>query len=52
MARARLKRVIQRTLQNPLAQDLLAGKIMDGQTVTVGAGRDGLTLQTKKAKAA
>jgi ATP-dependent Clp protease ATP-binding subunit ClpB len=47
-----LKRVIQRTLQNPLAQDILAGKILDGQTVTVGAGREGLELAVKKAKAA
>jgi ATP-dependent Clp protease ATP-binding subunit ClpB len=47
-----LKRVIQRTLQNPLAEDILAGKILDGQTVTVGAGRDGLTIAAKKAKAA
>jgi ATP-dependent Clp protease ATP-binding subunit ClpB len=40
-----LKRVIQRALQNPLAQDLLAGKILDGQTVTVSAGADGLTTK-------
>ena len=40
-----LKRVIQRTLQNPLAQDILAGKIRGGQTVTVGANRDGLTIE-------
>ncbi len=40
-----LKRVIQRTLQNPLAQDILAGKILDGQTVTVEAGTEGLTLK-------
>ncbi|MER2519769.1 MAG: ATP-dependent chaperone ClpB [Bdellovibrionales bacterium] len=39
-----LKRVIQRTLQNPLAQDILAGKIKDGQTVRVGAHRDGLEI--------
>jgi len=48
-----LKRVIQRTLQNPLAQDILAGKIIDGQTIVVNASHDGLTLETKKkAKAA
>jgi ATP-dependent Clp protease ATP-binding subunit ClpB len=48
-----LKRVIQRTLQNPLAQDLLAGKIMDGQNVSVGAGREGLTIEARqKIKAA
>jgi len=39
-----LKRVIQRTLQNPLAQDILAGAIHDGDTVVVNAGKDGLTL--------
>jgi len=43
-----LKRVIQRTLQNPLAQDILSGKILDGQTVTVEAGKDGLVLEVKK----
>jgi len=43
-----LKRVIQRTLQNPLAQDILAGKILDGQTVVANAGREGLTIQVKK----
>ena len=47
-----LKRVIQRTLQNPLAQEILSGKILDGQTVTVDAGREGLMLEPKKAKAA
>ena len=47
-----LKRVIQRTLQNPLAQDLLAGKIMDGQTVVVGVDRDGLVLSARKSMAA
>ena len=30
-----LKRVIQRALQNPLAEELLAGSIHDGETVTV-----------------
>ena len=47
-----LKRVIQRTLQNPLAEDILAGKIIDGQTVTVDANRDGLVIGTGKTKAA
>ena len=47
-----LKRVIQRILQNPLAQDLLAGKILPGQTVVVGVDRDGLVLTIKQAKAA
>ncbi len=43
-----LKRVIQRTLQNTLAQDILAGKILDGETVMVGANRDGLVIEAKK----
>jgi ATP-dependent Clp protease ATP-binding subunit ClpB len=43
-----LKRVIQRTLQNPLAQDILAGNVSDGQTVKVDAGSDGLVLKSKK----
>ncbi len=47
-----LKRVIQRTLQNPLAQDILAGKILDGQTVKVDANSDGLELKTVKVKSA
>ena len=47
-----LKRVIQRTLQNPLAQDILSGKVMDGQTVVVDAGKEGLKLTAKAAEAA
>ena len=39
-----LKRVIQRALQNPLAEALLAGEIMDGETVPVTAGSDGLII--------
>jgi len=39
-----LKRVIQRYLQDPLAQLLLSGKVMDGATVAVGAGPDGLLI--------
>jgi ATP-dependent Clp protease ATP-binding subunit ClpB len=39
-----LKRVIQRRLQDPLAQLLLEGAISDGSTVQVGAGHSGLTL--------
>src|SRR5262249_42480471 len=37
-----LKRVIQRTLQNPLATMILEGKIREGETVTVAAGEGGL----------
>ncbi len=39
-----LKRVIQRALQNPLAEGLLAGDIHDGDTVPVSAGADGLII--------
>ncbi len=39
-----LKRVIQRALQNPLAEMLLAGDIKDGDTVTVTAGAEGLVI--------
>ena len=39
-----LKRVIQRELQNPLAQQILEGRIPDGSTVHVGAGDGGLVI--------
>jgi ATP-dependent Clp protease ATP-binding subunit ClpB len=39
-----LKRVIQKRLQDPLAQLLLEGRIGDGSKVNVGVGRSGLTL--------
>ena len=39
-----LKRVIQRTLQNPLAQEILAGNIRNGQTVSITVGHDGLSI--------
>jgi ATP-dependent Clp protease ATP-binding subunit ClpB len=39
-----LKRVIQRELQNPLAQQILEGRIPDGSTVHVGAGDKGLVI--------
>ena len=47
-----LKRVIQRTLQNPLAGLLLEGAIHDGETVTVSADRDGLIINGRLAEAA
>jgi ATP-dependent Clp protease ATP-binding subunit ClpB len=47
-----LKRVIQRSLQNPLAQLILEGAIGDGETVHVSAGRDGLTINGRMAEAA
>jgi ATP-dependent Clp protease ATP-binding subunit ClpB len=39
-----LKRVIQRSLQDPLAQLILEGKIEDGATVKVSAGKRGLVI--------
>ncbi len=39
-----LKRVIQRALQDPLAEMLLAGDVKDGSRVTVDAGADGLII--------
>ena len=39
-----LKRVIQRSLQNQLAEMMLAGDIGDGGTVSVSAGADGLIV--------
>ncbi len=39
-----LKRVIQRALQNPLAEMLLAGDVGDGDLIEVSAGADGLII--------
>ncbi|MRU15351.1 ATP-dependent chaperone ClpB [Roseovarius sp. A21] len=39
-----LKRVIQKALQDPLAESLLAGDILDGSTVPVTAGGEGLII--------
>ncbi|SUZ30983.1 Chaperone protein ClpB [Roseibaca ekhonensis] len=39
-----LKRVIQRHLQDPLAQLLLGGQVLDGATLPVTAGADGLMV--------
>lgn len=47
-----LKRVIQKDLQDPLAEKLLAGEIVDGQTVEVSAGGDRLVFATKDSAAA
>jgi ATP-dependent Clp protease ATP-binding subunit ClpB len=43
-----LKRVIQRELQNPLAEKILAGEIRDGDAVRVTASPLGLLLQPVK----
>ena len=47
-----LKRVIQRSLQNPLAGLILDGTIHDGETVHVAVGSDGLEIAGKLAAAA
>ena len=39
-----LKRVIQRSLQNPLATLILEGRVKDGETVRIGRGEDGLSF--------
>jgi ATP-dependent Clp protease ATP-binding subunit ClpB len=47
-----LKRVIQRSLQNPLATMILDGSIKDGDTVEVSVDHDGLTFNGRLAEAA
>ncbi|AQS85549.1 MAG: ATP-dependent chaperone ClpB [Acetobacter aceti] len=44
-----LKRVVQRTLQNPLAELLLEGAIHDGEEVKVSANGDGLIINGREA---
>ena len=39
-----LKRVIQRAIQDPLAEMILAGDVLDGSEVSVDAGPDGLVV--------
>ena len=39
-----LKRVIQRYVQDPLAEMILSGTVKDGDTVQVTAGADGLVI--------
>ncbi len=47
-----LKRVIQRSLQNPLANLILEGAVNEGETITVTAGKDGLLINDRLAQAA
>jgi ATP-dependent Clp protease ATP-binding subunit ClpB len=47
-----LKRVIQRSLQNQMATLLLEGALLEGETVHVTAGPDGLVIGGKMAAAA
>jgi ATP-dependent Clp protease ATP-binding subunit ClpB len=39
-----LKRVIQKSVQDPLSELILSGRVKDGDTVTISAGRQGLTF--------
>jgi ATP-dependent Clp protease ATP-binding subunit ClpB len=45
-----LKRVIQRSLQNPLATLLLEGAVHEGETVRVAAGMEGLVINGRVAE--
>jgi ATP-dependent Clp protease ATP-binding subunit ClpB len=47
-----LKRVIQRSLENPLATLVLDGSIADGSTVTISAGEGGLIVNGRQLKVA
>jgi ATP-dependent Clp protease ATP-binding subunit ClpB len=47
-----LKRVIQKSVQDPLAELILSGKIKDGEKVTISAGKQGLTFNGQVAEAA
>jgi ATP-dependent Clp protease ATP-binding subunit ClpB len=45
-----LKRAIQRAVQDPLAEMILAGRVHDGETVAISAGDGGLTFNGQLAK--
>ncbi|MCX8509440.1 MAG: AAA family ATPase, partial [Rhodobacteraceae bacterium] len=47
-----LKRVIQRSLQDPLAEMILAGDVKDGDRVAVSAGADGLLVGQRVSRSA
>jgi ATP-dependent Clp protease ATP-binding subunit ClpB len=47
-----LKRVIQKSVQDPLAEMLLSGTVKDDEKVVVSAGKQGLTFNGKLAAAA
>jgi ATP-dependent Clp protease ATP-binding subunit ClpB len=47
-----LKRVIQKYVQDPLAELILQGKIRDGETVKITAGKDGLLFNGQAVKMA
>jgi ATP-dependent Clp protease ATP-binding subunit ClpB len=45
-----LKRVIQRSVQDPLAEMILGGEVRDGDHVKIAAAKSGLTFNGKLAK--
>src|SRR6476620_652021 len=47
-----LKRVIQKSVQDPLAEMILSGRVKDGEKVVISAGKQGLTFNGKLAEAA
>jgi ATP-dependent Clp protease ATP-binding subunit ClpB len=47
-----LKRVIQKAVQDPLAEMILAGSIKDGEKVVISVGKNGLAFNGKLAQAA
>jgi ATP-dependent Clp protease ATP-binding subunit ClpB len=47
-----LKRVIQKAVQDPLAELILSGKIKDGDRVVISAGKEGLSFGGQVAEAA
>jgi ATP-dependent Clp protease ATP-binding subunit ClpB len=47
-----LKRVIQKTVQDPLAEAILAGEVHDGERVQVSAGPEGLRIGGRSVSAA
>ena len=47
-----LKRVIQKSVQDPLAELILSGRIKDGETVKISSGRDGLIFNGASVAAA
>ncbi|MGI9435009.1 MAG: ATP-dependent chaperone ClpB, partial [Geminicoccaceae bacterium] len=47
-----LKRTIQRSLQDPLARMILENAVLDGTTVKVDAGEDGLSINGESASMA
>ncbi|MBN2531424.1 MAG: ATP-dependent chaperone ClpB [Spirochaetales bacterium] len=43
-----LKRSIQNFIQNPLAKQIIAGNVLEGDTIIVDRGKDGLSFKRKK----